>query len=95
MGERLNHTQEVDGSSPFSSANSPAGSYDAEAAQRGQTLFNSSVDSFPTDRGPERRYVTTPLRALFDMKKIHKGGFYNDGRFRGALREPFQVESFG
>ena len=38
------------------------------------------VDSFQADRGPERRYVTTPLRALFDMQKIHKGGFYHDGR---------------
>jgi hypothetical protein len=27
------------------------------------------------------RYVTTPLRALFDTQKIHKGGFYHDGRF--------------
>jgi cytochrome c peroxidase len=25
--------------------------------------------------------VTTPLRALFDTQKIHKGGFYHDGRF--------------
>jgi len=85
----------------------PAGSYDARAAQRGQTLFNGGakcstchvppiftepghnlhtaeeigIDSFQADRGPERRYVTTPLRALFDTQKIHKGGFYHDGRF--------------
>ena len=85
----------------------PAGSYDTEAAQRGQVLFNGSakcstatcrrsspspgttstprneigIDSFQADRGPERRYVTTPLRALFDTQKIHKGGFYHDGRF--------------
>ena len=39
------------------------------------------IDSFQADRGPERRYVTTPLRALFDTHKIHKGGFYHDGRF--------------
>ena len=39
------------------------------------------IDSFQADRGPERRYVTTPLRALFDTQKIHKGGFYHDGRF--------------
>ena len=25
--------------------------------------------------------MTTPLRALFDTNKIHKGGFYHDGRF--------------
>jgi hypothetical protein len=45
------------------------------------TAEEIGVDSFQAERGPERRYVTTPLRALFDMKKIHKGGFYHDGRF--------------
>jgi mono/diheme cytochrome c family protein len=85
----------------------PQGSYDAEAARRGEALFNGTarcatchvppiftepgynlhtaeeigIDSFQADRGPERRYVTTPLRALFDTQKIHKGGFYHDGRF--------------
>jgi hypothetical protein len=85
----------------------PQGSFDAEAARRGEALFNGTarcstchvppiftepgynlhsaeeigVDSFQADRGPDRRYVTTPLRALFDMQKIHKGGFYHDGRF--------------
>jgi len=85
----------------------PQGSYDAEAARRGQVYFNGNakcstchvppiftepgynlhsanelgIDSFQADRGPERRYVTTPLRALFDTQKIHKGGFYHDGRF--------------
>ena len=39
------------------------------------------IDSFQANRGPARRYVTTPLRALFDTNKIHKGGFYHDGRF--------------
>jgi hypothetical protein len=39
------------------------------------------IDSFQADRGPAGRYVTTPLRALFDMQKLHKGGFYHDGRF--------------
>ena len=39
------------------------------------------IDDFQANRGPDRRYVTTPLRALFDMQKIHKGGFYHDGRF--------------
>jgi len=39
------------------------------------------IDSFQADRGPARSYVTTPLRALVDMHKIHKGGFYHDGRF--------------
>src|SRR5688572_9912296 len=66
----------------------PAGSYDAEAAKRGQVVFNGTaecstyhvppiftepgyslhtaeeigIDSFQADRGPDRRYVTTPLR---------------------------------
>ena len=39
------------------------------------------IDDFQANRGPDRRYVTTPLRALFDAQKIHKGGFYHDGRF--------------
>jgi cytochrome c5 len=39
------------------------------------------IDDFQANRGPDRRYVTTPLRALFDTEKIHKGGFYHDGRF--------------
>jgi len=85
----------------------PAGSFDTEAASRGQALFNGAakcstchvppiftepghnlhtaeeigIDDFQANRGPERRYVTTPLRALFDTQKIHKGGFYHDGRF--------------
>jgi cytochrome c peroxidase len=89
----------------------PEGSYNAEAARRGQALFNGKakcstchvppiftepghnlhkadeigIDSFQADRGPERQYVTTPLRALFDTQKIHKGGFYHDGRFATLL----------
>lgn len=39
------------------------------------------IDDFQANRGPARRYVTTPLRALFDTEKLHKGGFYHDGRF--------------
>jgi hypothetical protein len=85
----------------------PEGSFDTEAAHRGQALFNGpakcstchvppiftepgynlhkgeeiGIDNFQANRGPERRYVTTPLRALIDTQKIHKGGFYHDGRF--------------
>ena len=85
----------------------PAGSFDVEAAKRGEGLFTGTakcstchvppiftepgnnlhtaeeigIDSFQANRGPARRYVTTPLRALFDTEKIHKGGFYHDGRF--------------
>jgi hypothetical protein len=39
------------------------------------------IDAFQADRAPDRAYRTTPLRALWDSKKIHKGGFYHDGRF--------------
>ena len=45
------------------------------------TAEEIGIDSFQANRGPDRRYVTTPLRALFDTAKIHKGGFYHDGRF--------------
>lgn len=45
------------------------------------TAAEVGIDGFHADRGPDRRYVTTPLRALFDVKKVHKGGFYHDGRF--------------
>jgi cytochrome c peroxidase len=48
----------------------------------GDRLVSHFVDRLPDVRGVRwRRYVTTPLRALFDTKKIHKGGFYHDGRF--------------
>jgi len=39
------------------------------------------IDDFQAQRGPAGRYRTVPLRALWDTKKIHKGGFYHDGRF--------------
>ena len=39
------------------------------------------IDAFQADRSPDRAYRTTPLRALWDTTKIHKGGFYHDGRF--------------
>jgi cytochrome c peroxidase len=90
----------------------PQGSFNEEAAARGQALFNGKakcatchvpplftepgynlhtaeeigIDDFQANRGPGRSYVTTPLRALFDTKKIHKGGFYHDGRF-ATLRD--------
>jgi Cytochrome c len=85
----------------------PEGSFNKEAAARGQALFNGKancatchvpplftepgynlhtaeeigIDDFQANRGPAHSYVTTPLRALFDTEKIHKGGFYHDGRF--------------
>lgn len=39
------------------------------------------IDDFQAKRSPDETYNTTPLRALWDAKKIHKGGFYHDGRF--------------
>jgi hypothetical protein len=45
------------------------------------TAKEIGIDDFQANRGPDRSYVTTPLRALFDTEKIHKGGFYHDGRF--------------
>jgi cytochrome c peroxidase len=36
------------------------------------------IDSFQSDRSPDKRYRTTPLRGLFARAK---GGFYHDGRF--------------
>jgi hypothetical protein len=38
------------------------------------------IDDFQAKRSPDGRYRTEPLRALWDTKKIHKGGFYHDGR---------------
>jgi hypothetical protein len=39
------------------------------------------IDDFQAKRAPDERYRTAPLRALWDMKQVHKGGFYHDGRF--------------
>ncbi|THK34525.1 c-type cytochrome [Ensifer sp. MPMI2T] len=44
------------------------------------------IDDFQAMRSPDERYRTAPLRALWDMDKIHKGGFYHDGRF-ATLRD--------
>lgn len=52
------------------------------------------IDSFQANRGPARMYVTTPLRALFDTQKIHKGGFYHDGRFSTLLDVVNHYNSF-
>jgi hypothetical protein len=41
------------------------------------------IDDFQSNRSPEKRYRTTPLRGLFTRMK---GGFYHDGRF-GTLEE--------
>jgi cytochrome c peroxidase len=39
------------------------------------------IDDFQAKRAPDDSYRTAPLRALWDTKQIHKGGFYHDGRF--------------
>ena len=39
------------------------------------------IDDFQAKRAPDERYRTAPLRALWNTDKIHKGGFYHDGRF--------------
>ena len=36
------------------------------------------IDSFQSDRSPNKRYRTTPLGGLFAKAK---GGFFHDGRF--------------
>jgi cytochrome c peroxidase len=49
------------------------------------TAEEIGIDDFQALRAPDERYRTVPLRALWNTK-IHKGGFYHDGRF-GTLRE--------
>ena len=45
------------------------------------TAKEIGIDDFQAARSPDDRYRTEPLRALFNTTKIHKGGFYHDGRF--------------
>jgi hypothetical protein len=45
------------------------------------TAEEIGIDDFQAQRSPDGRYRTAPLRALWDTDKIHKGGFYHDGRF--------------
>jgi len=85
----------------------PDGTFNQDAAQRGQALFNGQarcaschvpplftepgwnlhpaadigIDDFQALRGPAQMYRTAPLHALWSVDKIHKGGFYHDGRF--------------
>lgn len=61
------------------------------------TAEEMGIDDFQANRGPGRSYVTTPLRALFDTQKLHKGGFYHDGRFadlEAVVRHYEKVRSF-
>ena len=45
------------------------------------TAEEIGIDDFQSSRAPDGRYRTAPLRALWNTDKIHKGGFYHDGRF--------------
>jgi hypothetical protein len=45
------------------------------------TAEQIGIDNFQASRSPDGRYRTEPLRALWNTRKIHKGGFYHDGRF--------------
>jgi hypothetical protein len=45
------------------------------------TAEEIGIDDFQASRSPDGRYRTTPLRALWSTDKVHKGGFYHDGRF--------------
>ena len=45
------------------------------------TAEEIGIDDFQSQRSPDNRYRTEPLRALWDTRKIHKGGYYHDGRF--------------
>lgn len=49
------------------------------------TADEIGIDDFQATRAPDNRYRTEPLRALFDTRKVHKGGFYHDGRFQTLL----------
>ncbi len=49
------------------------------------TAEEIGIDDFQLKRSPDNRYTTAPLRALWSMDKIHKGGFYHDGRFPGLI----------
>jgi hypothetical protein len=50
------------------------------------TAEEIGIDDFQSRRSPDNRYRTEPLRALWDTRKIHKGGYYHDGRF-ATLRD--------
>ena len=45
------------------------------------TASEIGIDDFQSRRSPDDSYRTSPFRALWDSNKIHKGGFYHDGRF--------------
>jgi hypothetical protein len=52
-----------------------------EPGRNTHTAEEIGIDDFQAKRSPEGTYRTAPLRALWDTRKVHKGGFYHDGRF--------------
>jgi hypothetical protein len=50
------------------------------------TAEEIGIDDFQAKRAPDGRYRTEPLRALWETAKLHKGGYYHDGRF-ATLRD--------
>jgi hypothetical protein len=55
------------------------------------TPAETGIDSFQSDRAPDKRYRTTPLHGLFAHSK---GGFYHDGRFATLLDVVNHYDSF-
>ena len=55
------------------------------------TPAEAGIDSFQSDRAPDKRYRTTPLHGLFAHSK---GGFYHDGRFPTLLDVVNHYDSF-
>ena len=49
-----------------------------EPGWNAHTAEEIGIDTFQSDRAPDKRYRTAPLRGLFSHQK---GGFYHDGRF--------------
>lgn len=58
----------------------PAGLESAQPLKKSRLTISKRSDP------PDDRYRTAPQRALFDTQKIHKGGFYHNGRF-GTLSD--------
>jgi hypothetical protein len=49
-----------------------------EPGWNAHTADEIGIDTFQSDRAPDKRYRTAPLKGLFSHQK---GGFYHDGRF--------------
>ena len=49
------------------------------------------IDDFQSDRAPDKRYRTSPLKGLWSHQT---GGFYHDGRFATLLDVVNQYDGF-